>query len=77
MYIVYSVKLDKYYTGSTNNLVRRLQDHNRGKTAFARQGMPWELKFFEEFTSKKDAYRREMDIKKRKDRNYIIKLIGQ
>jgi putative endonuclease len=77
MYIVYSLKLDKFYIGSTNNLERRLQDHNRGKTAFAKQGMPWELKYYEEFKSKTEAYNRELEVKKRKDRNYIKKLISQ
>ena len=76
-YIVYSLKLDKFYIGSTNNLERRLQDHNRGKSAFAKQGMPWEIKYFEEFNSRKEAYKRELEIKNRKDRNYIKKLVSQ
>jgi putative endonuclease len=40
VYILYSEKLDKYYVGSTNDLLRRLNDHNRGKTNYSKQGVP-------------------------------------
>ncbi|WP_131838622.1 GIY-YIG nuclease family protein [Acetobacteroides hydrogenigenes] len=30
VYILYSAKLDRYYIGSTNNLARRLAEHERG-----------------------------------------------
>ena len=76
-YILFSPKLDKFYTGSTNDLERRLKDHNRGKTNFTRMGMPWELKYFETFNTKGEAVRREMEIKKQKNRQYILQLINR
>ena len=76
-YIIYSRKLDKYYTGSTNDLERRLRDHNRGKTPYAKLGMPWVLCYHEVFETKSEAVRRELDIKKKKDRNYIENLVAQ
>ncbi len=76
VYILYSKKLDRYYVGSTCDLDRRLQDHNRGKTAYARQGMPWELKYQEAFESRSAATRREREIKARKIREYIERLIS-
>jgi putative endonuclease len=75
VYILFSPKLNKYYIGSTNNLQRRLSDHNRGKSTFTKPGIPWELKHFEEFESKTQACQREMEIKRRKDRKYIENLI--
>ena len=76
-YIIYSDKLNKYYIGSTTDLDRRIKEHNRGKTPFARLGMPWQLKYSEEFLTRTEAVRRELEIKRRKDRKYIEKLIGQ
>ncbi len=35
-YILYSTKLNKYYVGSTPDIDRRLQDHNRGKEKFTK-----------------------------------------
>jgi putative endonuclease len=75
-YILYSEKLDKHYVGSTNDLLRRLADHNRGKTAYARLGMPWVLRYHEQFNSKSEAVRREMEIKGKKSRKYIENLIA-
>jgi len=76
-YIIFSEKLNRYYTGSTNNLTRRLVDHNRGKTPYTRTGMPWKLVYAEKFRDKSSAYQREMEIKKRKSRKYIEQLIAQ
>jgi len=74
-YILYSQKLDKFYVGSTNDVVRRLADHNRGKSGFTRTGIPWVLKYSEKFNDRASAVRREMEIKKRKERKYIELLI--
>jgi len=75
MYIIFSSKLDKFYVGSTNDVVRRLADHNRGKSGFTRTGIPWVLKYSEKFNDRASAVRREMEIKKRKERKYIELLI--
>ena len=75
-YILYSPGLDKYYVGSTNDLERRLQDHNRGKGKFSRQGGSWELKYYETFETRPEAFRREQEIKKKKSRIYIEWLIS-
>jgi len=65
-YILYSQRLDRYYVGSTNNLTRRLGDHNRGKDKYTRKGSPWELKYFEPFSTRQEAYSRELEIKRQK-----------
>ena len=57
--------------GSTSDLERRLNDHNRGKQKFTRTGMPWELVFAEHFEELAMAKRRELEIKKKKSRKYI------
>ena len=74
-YILYSSKLDKYYVGSTTDMPRRLEEHNRGKEKFTRTGCPWILVYVEIFTDLLDARRRELHIKKQKSRKYIETLI--
>ena len=64
-YILYSPKIDKYYTGQTDDLDRRFDEHNRGKTPFLATGMPWYLKFSKEFNSRQEAINLEKIIKKR------------
>jgi len=74
-YILYSSKLDKYYVGSTTDMPRRLEDHNRGKEKFTRTGCPWILVYTEVFIELLDARRRELYIKKQKSRKYIETLV--
>jgi putative endonuclease len=74
-YIIFSNTLDKFYIGSTENLKDRLLRHNRGCTKFTSKANDWKLVYFEVFNSKSDAIKREFDIKNKKSRKYILKLI--
>jgi putative endonuclease len=74
-YILFSSKLNKYYVGSTPDMERRLDDHNRGKEKFTRTGVPWALVYTETFEVLAMARRRELEIKKKKSRKYIESLI--
>ena len=74
-YILYSSKLDKYYIGSTGNLEGRLQRHNTSNTGFTSTGKPWEIKYFETFETKSGAMKRELELKKWKNRILIEELI--
>ena len=75
-YILYSEKLDKYYIGACINIDRRLYEHNIGHSKFTKTGIPWVLKYKEEYNDLLLAKRRELAIKKMKSRQYIIKLIS-
>jgi putative endonuclease len=75
VYILYSNKLDRYYVGSTDDLARRLSEHERGKTAYSHQGMPWTLMYEETFPSRIEAYRRELEIKGWKSRKRVELLV--
>ena len=65
VYIIYSSVIDKFYTGQTQDIERRLEEHNRGKTSFSAQGMPWTLVFSKECSSRSEALKLEKLIKKR------------
>ncbi len=52
-----------YYTGSTNDLDRRLEEHQNGKGAnHTRKRLPVELVYFEEYDRIDEAYYRERQI---------------
>lgn len=52
------------YTGWTNNLEKRIKDHNDGKGAkYTKTRRPVALAYYEEFETKSDAMRREYEIK--------------
>ena len=52
------------YTGWTNDLERRVKAHNAGKGAkYTKCRRPVELVYFEAFSTKQEAMRREWEIK--------------
>ena len=55
---------DTLYTGWTNNLEKRIKDHNDGKGAkYTKTRRPVELVYYEKFETKEEAMKREYAIK--------------
>lgn len=75
-YILWNEKDDRYYTGSTNNLKRRLKEHRSGKTRTTRILKTDKLVYFEEYDSETEARLREKKIKLYKSKNYIRWLVN-
>ena len=63
VYILYSLKDKKFYIGSTNNLKRRISEHNQSKNISTAKRLPLKLIYFEGHLSKIDAQRREKYFK--------------
>lgn len=64
-----------FYTGWTNDLEKRVACHNAGKGAkYTKARIPVELAYYESFASKKEAMRREWEIKQltRKEKMELI-----
>ena len=64
---VYMVRCEggALYTGWTNNLEKRLEEHNQGRGAkYTRAHLPVVLAYYECFDTKEEAMRREAAIKK-------------
>ena len=76
-YILYSNSINKYYIGSCENLEKRFNDHNTGRSSFTKTGMPWVLKWSKSFEMRSDAQKEEYRIKAKKSRKYIEFLISQ
>lgn len=68
-----------FYTGWTNDLKKRLSDHNApGKGAkYTRSRMPCHLIYYEVFTDKESAMKREWEIKHRLTRGQKESLVRQ
>jgi putative endonuclease len=77
VYILYSEKSDIYYVGSTDEVSRRLVEHNQlSKDSFTSKHRPWKLRAsFPVGDSRGLALTIERHIKKQKSRRYIEDLI--
>ena len=65
-----------FYTGWTNNLEKRIYMHSNGLGAKYTKGRgPVKLMYYEEFEGRKDAMKRECEIKKltRKEKVLLIR----
>ena len=79
VYILKSIRDNKYYTGSTNNIERRLEEHNLGKVKSTKFRIPLELIYLEKFNSYKEARNREFFFKTpkgSKERNKLLLISG-
>jgi putative endonuclease len=77
-YFVYVIKSEidgSYYIGSTQDLTERLDRHNQGRSLYTKAKRPWKLVYKEEHPDRAKAVRRENEIKTRKRKDYIQKLI--
>ncbi len=64
-----------FYTGWTVNLEKRINTHNSGKGAkYTKTRLPVELVYFEEFSDRNAAQKREYEIKQmpRKEKEKLI-----
>ncbi len=71
VYILRSSKDKKLYIGYTNNLRRRILEHNDGKVRSTNERQEMCLIYYEALIEKSDAKRREKYFKTTKGRNVI------
>ena len=74
-YIIYSPALDKYYIGHTADLKDRISKHNSNHKGFTGKANDWKLVHSESYDTKTEAYARERQVKKWKNRRNIESLI--
>jgi len=78
VYTLYSPKFNKIYIGQTDNLQRRLSEHNNGSLSlYTKRYIPWQIIYFESFPIRKQALERERQLKSQKGREFIWNLIKQ
>ncbi|WP_374445086.1 GIY-YIG nuclease family protein [Epilithonimonas sp.] len=76
VYILYSKKFNKTYTGFTSNLLERFKSHNYlAKSGYTIKFRPWTVIHVEFFTEKKKAMKREKFLKTGQGRLFIKSLI--
>jgi len=70
-YVLQSLKDNKWYTGSTRDLVRRIEEHNNGKVQSTKTRRPFELIYYEACINEHDARMREQYLKTAWGKRYL------
>lgn len=63
VYILKSQKNQRRYTGSTDNLSKRLSEHNAGKSGYDKLNKPFALLHSENFQTRSEVVSRERYLK--------------
>lgn len=72
-YVLLSLKDKEHYVGYTNNLRKRLEEHNAGKNLSTKPRRPLKLIYFEACLNEDDAKQREKYLKGTIGRRYLAK----
>lgn len=71
IYVLKSKQDNNLYTGCSNNLIKRLKQHNSGEVFSTSKRRPFLLVYYEVCADKKDAFRREKYLKTGMGKRYI------
>lgn len=71
VYILKSTKDEEWYTGCTNDLQKRFNQHNKGEVVATRDRTPFTLVYYEACVNQQDAYAREKYLKSGMGKRYL------
>ena len=71
IYVLESAKRNIRYVGSTDNVVKRLAQHNAGKCNFTKSAKDWKLVYKKEFASRSEAVKQERYLKSGVGRKFL------
>ncbi len=76
VYILFSQTKNRFYIGFTSNLEERIIRHNQKSKGFTGSTNDWKVVYTENYISKEEAHKRELQIKSWKSRIKIQELIS-
>ena len=77
VYVLLSLKDDKFYIGYSKDLKRRLKEHDSGKNTSTKSRLPLKLIYYEAHLSKADAARRERYFKTTKGKSTLKQMLRE
>ncbi len=76
LYLLKSLNNGIFYVGISNDVYRRLNEHNQGKVNSTIKNLPFKVVYFKEHNNYEEARRHEKWLKKKKT-DYKEKLSGE
>ncbi len=75
-YILRSESYQRFYIGSSEDVEKRLIEHNKGRVRSTKAYRPWKIVYRESCSDRQTAYRRELQIKSYKSGEAFKRLVG-
>jgi len=76
IYVILSPKYNNRYIGSTNNVVKRVKEHNEGKCRYTSGRKPWTLIYKEQYATRSGAMKREKFLKSGQGRKWLDTILS-
>lgn len=76
VYVLQSIGKNYRYTGISNNIQRRLNEHNNGYNKITKPYAPFKLIYTEKYLSRGSARKREKELKSGHGREFLDKIIN-
>jgi putative endonuclease len=73
VYVLYSKDHDRIYIGMTEDITKRIIQHNLGQNTSTRPYLPWTIVHSEPFETRSDAREKEIKLKTSSGRRFIRK----
>jgi putative endonuclease len=73
VYLIQSIEDKSFYVGISENPIKRLAEHNKGKLKITSKKRPYNLVYYKEYPDYQSARKHEIWLKK-KNRDYKLKL---
>lgn len=77
VYVIRSLKNNRFYIGCTNNLCRRLQEYNKGLSKYTKHTLPFKLIYYKTFDNLKNARGYEKMLKGGQGREWLKRNFNQ
>lgn len=71
VYVLKSKVQKRSYVGFTNNLERRIEEHNTGRHLYTKRYLPWKIIYKEECEDFRSARKREKYLKSAAGRRFL------
>ena len=75
VYVLRSLKNGRHYVGMSQDVSRRLKEHNDGRTRSTKSHKPFEIVYTEECENREAARKRERYFKSGAGRRYLDKIL--
>ena len=75
VYVLRSLKNGRHYVGMSQDVSRRLKEHNDGRTRSTKSRKPFEIVYTEECENREAARKRERYFKSGAGRRYLDKIL--
>ncbi len=75
VYIIRSVSYGKLYIGQTQDLEKRISDHNKGRSNYTKTYKPWYILAYKTFDTRSEAMAAERNLKNLKAHLYYFPLL--